>query len=583
MRASAPEAVSHRLILAASYLGTQVIMLGVLLGPLLQQGWWRGFRNFFPNDQLSYAAIAITASKGTLTPVEPLTETGTSHYPSAWYLLLGITSTLTDQPVYRIWTILGLFAIGAGLGFLGWLAYRTSDIAFAPLLPGLFILAGTLSMITANWWYASLTNHAVIWGPFGTFFTLNAEAVGLTLLAVALGLAIIAMTSPEPRTITLVAAALILGALANVQTYAFLTGTSLTVILVAAYTLLRFPSRRRLFASTVLLALAIAIGPLLAEVIGPLPLFILILATALPAAWPLIRLRPGITLLTLSIFAVAAAPQALRTALGIATGDDFLTYRQQSTDDLGVQPLAALTAALPLILIAAFSAVILIRSQRSPVRTAFSALLIALGTGAVLMAANDRWGFEQEPYRFWLQYSIITALLLAVVTAWSIRQWRDFDQGWRIGTAVIGSIAIITWVVSLADVRSFWSYVHQQGVIAVEDDRGRALQQLVNADDGLVLSSQCLDPQVLKLITGAPVVAFNRGLAWPDNRTEIDLMLGPERLGGSDPAVLARLGITAVVTDSTCDGDWSYADARVQPTAVAEYPGGLFTLWRVQP
>ena len=583
MRASAPQSVSHRLILAASYLSTQVIALGILLGPVLQQGWWRGFRNYFPNDQLSYAAIAITASNGTLNPVEPLTETGTSHYPSAWYLLLGITSALTDQPVYRTWTFLGLIAIGAGLAFLGWLAYRTSRLAIAPLLPGLFILTGTLSMVTANWWYASLTNHAVIWGPFGTFFTLNAEAVGLTLASVALGLAIITMTSPEPRTITLVSAALTLGALANVQTYAFLTGTSLTVILVATYALLRFPSRRRLIATAVLLATVIASGPLLAEIIGPLPLFILILATALPAAWPLIRLRPGITLLTLSVFAVAAAPQVLRTALGIATGDDFLTYRQQSTDDLGVQPLAAVTAALPLILIAAFSALILIRSPRSPERTAFSALLIALGIGAVLMAANDRWGFEQEPYRFWLQYSIITALLLAVVTAWSIRQWRALDQRWRIGTAVVGGIAIITWVVSLADVRSFWSYVHQQGVIAVEDDRGRALQQLVSADEGLVLSSQCLDPQVLKLMTGAPVVAFNRGLAWPDNRTEIDLMLGPERLGGSDPEVLARLGITAVVTDSTCSGEWSYADARVQPTAVAASPDGLFTLWRVQP
>ena len=583
MRASASQSVSHRLILAASYLGTQVIVLGVLLGPLLQHGWWRGFRNYFPNDQLSYAAIAITASNGTLTPVEPLTETGTSHYPSAWYLLLGMASAIFDQPVYRIWTILGLSAIGAGLAFLGWLTYRTSRLAIAPLLPGLFIVTGTLSMITANWWYASLTNHAVIWGPFGTFFTLNAEAVGLTLASVALGLVIIVMTSPEPRTITLLSAALILGALANVQTYAFLTGTSLAVILTAVFTLLRFPSRQRLIATAVLLALVIASGPFLAEIIGPLPLFILILAAALPAAWPLLRLRPGITLLTLSVFVVAAAPQVLRTALGIATGDDFLTYRQQSTDDLGVQPLAAVTAALPLILIAAFSVVILIRSPHSPERTAFSALLIALGIGAVLMAANDRWGFEQEPYRFWLQYSIITALLLAVVTAWSIRQWRALDQRWRIGTAAIGSIAIVTWVVSLADVRSFWSNVHQQGVIAVEDDRGRALQQLVSADEGLVLSSQCLDPQVLKLITGAPVVAFNRGLAWPDNRTEIDLMLGPERVGGSDPKVLARLGITAVVTDSTCEGDWNYADARVQPTAVAAYPDGLFTLWRVQP
>ena len=197
------------------------------------------------------------------------------------------------------------------------------------------------------------------------------------------------------------------------------------------------------------------------------------------------------------------------------------------------------------------------------------------------MATNDRWGFAQEPYRFWLQYSIITILLLTITTAWSLRQWRILNDTWRRATAVIAIGAVTLWAFSLADVRSFFSFASDQGVITVEDDRGTALQQLIASDTGLVLSSTCLDPQVLKLITNAPVVYFNRGLAWPDKRSEVDQLLDPERNGSVDPQLLTGIGITHVLTDSSCADDWTFTDARVQPADVQAYPGGLFTLWQV--
>lgn len=574
--------MSRRALLAISYLGTQAIMVAVLLGPIISHGWWRGFRNYFANDQLSYAAIAITASKGTFTPVEPLTETGTSHYPSAWYLLVGAVSAITNQPVYLLWTVMGLVIVGAGLAFLGWIAYRFSAYAFAPLLPGLVLLTGTLSMTTSQWWFSPLTSHAVMWGPFGTLFALNAEAIGLMLLTAALGLLILATTSTRRTRALIITAAFLLGALANIQTYSFLTGTSLAVIFTAILALHLHPSRKRMLASIGLLAIVLITGSTLAAAIGPLPFFGLVLASAVPAAWPLLTKQPTVTALVIGFYALAASPQVIRTALGLVSGDDFLTYRQSSTQDLGVQPGAALVAALPLLLIAAFTVLILIKARPSIERTVLRALLISLGFGAILMATNDRWGFTQEPYRFWLQYSIITLLLLAVTTAWSLRQWSQFGRTWRTITAVVGVAAVALWGFSLADVRSFFAFAKEQGVIAVEDERGALLQELIPPDTGLVLSSSCLDPQGLKLITSAPVVFFNRGLAWPDYRTEIDELLKQDHSKPVDTQLLDTIGVTHVLTDSACTNDWTFADARVQPINVQPYPSGLFTLWQVQ-
>jgi len=106
---------------------------------------------------------------------------------------------------------------------------------------------------------------------------------------------------------------------------------------------------------------------------------------------------------------------------------------------------------------------------------------------------------------------------------------------------------------------------------------------VVGDDSGMVLSSACLDPQLLRLITGAPVAYFNRGLAWPDKRQEIDQLLDPGRVAASDPAQVAAAGVAFVLTDSACENEWSYQDARVQPERIQPYPGGTLTLWRVAP
>lgn len=576
----------HRIVLGLSFLGTQLIMLWALLGPILDQPWLRGFRGYFANDQLSYAAIARNAANGLFSPVEPLTETGASHYPSAWYQFLGFTSALTGLPVFQVWTILGLIAISGTLAFIGFLGYRFSHLAFAPLLPGLVLLTGTFSTLTSQNWFTALGSHAVIWGPFGTLFTLNAEAIGLAAVTVSMGLLVLAGTQARRQDTWIFIAAAILGALANVQTYTFLTGVSLAMFFLAAYTLLRHPSRTRLMATAACGGVLLATGTWIADAIGPLPLFVLLMATTLPAISPVIAQHRRTAMLTVVIFGVTASPQVIRTLLGLATGDEFLAYRQASSLDLSVDPGDALIAAIPLLLIAGFTALALLGSRaRTDIsrHQTFSALLIALAVGAIIMASNDRWGFNQEPYRFWLQYSIIALLLLSVTTAWALRTWPSLTKPWQRATALVALAAVLAWIGTLTDVFTFRAFANERGVLVIDDERGRILQQIVEREGGLTLSSRCLDPQLLKLTTGAPVVWFNRGLAWPENRTLLDPLMDPNRSAALTLDDLVPANITRIVTDTACADEWRFADARIQPKEVAPYEAGTITVWRVLP
>ena len=148
-----------------------LVVLAILLGPLIGEDWLGGFRGYFSYDQLSYAAIASNVSVGASGFVEPFTLTGTSYYPSLWYQVIGVLARISGLPVYVLWTVARAAGRQRGVTAVGWLAYRLSGRAWAPLLPALALLTGTLSAPTAQFWYTSLGEHAVLWGPFGTLFT----------------------------------------------------------------------------------------------------------------------------------------------------------------------------------------------------------------------------------------------------------------------------------------------------------------------------------------------------------------------------------------------------------------------------
>ena len=100
----------------------EFVILGISIGPLIGIPWRHGFRAYFSHDQLSYASIATNVSQGNFAAVKPLTETGVSHYPSLWYYLIGIVSSVTHLPVWVSWTILGLMILSAAVVTVGTVA-----------------------------------------------------------------------------------------------------------------------------------------------------------------------------------------------------------------------------------------------------------------------------------------------------------------------------------------------------------------------------------------------------------------------------------------------------------------------------
>ena len=568
--------LARGLAVGGSFLTAQALSLWALLGPVSNADWTKGFRAYFSNDQLSYAAIAVNSSQSIGSSAEPLTGTGVSFYPSGWYHFLGLVNNVTGVPVNLLWQVLGLATIGIAIAILGLIAHTLSRRWWAPILPGLALFTGTLSTFIHDYWYTSLSAHAVIWGPFGTLFTLNSGAIALMGGTVALALILWHLLAPSRSNTRIFIAAALIGLLANLHTYAFFTTASFAAAFITLTALITAKSRRRTVLVIAATGLVLVFGNPIAALIGPLPLFALLLLVAAIAAYPFIKSNLHTTFSLIALAGIAASPQVIRTLLGIASQDEFLAYRQGSSLDLGVPLIAAAVAAVPLILFAIY---ILFVSRVMPGRSqeVIYSFFAATAIGAVIMSTNDLWGFNQEPYRFWLQYSIITGFLISILLAYAL----SFQQK-RTGLAVL-VVALLLWLISLADFAGFFSYAREQGVLPTQDSRALAIQELTkeipSGSRELILSSRCTDPQLLKLITSRPVAFFNYGLAWPDNREEVrDLN---ERLTGNTLIGLQAAQVGYVITDSNCDSDWAYTEAGINIISITPYDSGALTLWRV--
>ncbi len=582
-------AVGRRAVLLGSYALSQAVLLLILrMPPIPGEGsWLKAFRGYFSFDQLSYAAIASTTAAGTTGLPEPFTETGHSYYPSLWYRILGWLAAMTGLSVPTVWTVAGGLVIAAAVVLIGYVGYRISGLAWAPALVGPALAVGTLSIVLHDEWFTMFDSHATIWGPFGSLYVLNAEVVGLASVATALAVALRVTVGPSMGTRTRIAllsvAGLLLGVTANVQTYTFFVGAGIAFAWAGAYGLLRSRSRALLVVTLVLIPLAFVVGPAMADRIGALPVYGLLILITLPgAAWLGWRDRRTVVL-PLIVFMLSAAPQAVVVASGILRKDEFLTYRQDTSALLGVPVWAAILAALPVIAIWLF----VLSVQRRHRHDAVLSALIGMAFAGVMLTFNGAWGFGQEPYRMMIGSLTVGLLMLAPLTAWSISRLTAPP---REAVPVLVRLAAVTAVVlvcaSFLDVGAYRTFVLNSGVVRFDAARYQAMATLTADADGLLANGPCIDAKEMKIATRRPVAYYNTGIAWPENKNEIDRVLDASTRGVFDPEALRAAGVGYLMTDTSCDTQWEVDGAMgVIQVGTQDYSddagSGTLTLWRI--
>jgi hypothetical protein len=577
------------------------------------------FRDFFVHDQLGYLAIVKNFSEGEFAAVEPDTQTGTISYPRMYYEAIGLVARVTGWDPIVAWNICGLAVQLVLVGLLAAILIGVSRRWWVGLFAPVPFMLGTFSTFTVGDWYTPLESHALIWGPFGLLHTLNGETVSLSIASICLlTLALLWLRPARAGTRLLVTTliCLLLGALANVQTYSFIAAIYLLAFGLAAWMILRGRHLVLAALSLALFPVVFLVGPGVAEAGGQLPTLVFGLLPAVPGMLALTVRSKGAMLLYGVAVILGAAPQVVGTVRGLTSGDPFLAYRVASNSELGVPfetgVIAGLALIVPLALILVAAIV-----RRRPIWGAY-----AFGAAAawILLGTNDIWGANAEPYRlymdifFMLAATILPVGVLVITELWRARSAqatapaavavvpaasgrhaavrprapRRSVPRWTIVVATLLSVGVAS--VSLADWWHFYRSDLASALMVTDSPRDQvitelALQSAEAHPDTLLMMDFCIDPRVVKVTSGVPVAYYHLGMAWP---TEYDAVASivSARLGGNldrEAAIVA--GATQVLTDSTCGDFWNtrYAeDLELQdsrPFTAEDGTEGTITLW----
>lgn len=569
-------------------------------------------RTYYWGDQLSYLGIAVNARLGYLDPVEPFTRTGVSHYPMGYYSLVGLVARVTDIHTITAWNLIGLLVQSAAVIALAFALSILSRRWWLGLMAPLPFLAGTYSFLDSGNWYTSLEHHAVLWGPYGTLFSKNGEAAGLSLAIMAASACVWAWLSPARapvKWVVTIAAGAAIGLISTFQTYSFLTAIYAFSYVIAAVVIAHSTRWRAWLAATaVLIAVIFLCGPLVSTHLGQLPTLVFGLLPAVPALVVASVKTKGLVAAGGMATALAAAPQILFTVSGALAGDPFLTYRVSSNVDLGAASWSTLRASLPVIVPLAAAFVLALMHRKRFV----AGLTAGIAVATAVSALNDVWGANSEPYRYWLDgmlLSAVAALLgFAVLTAKpSPRMAPDPpSKRVRVMTWVGTACAVLAFALSLPDWVVYLNDDRAQGTWAATTSREKAIAAVgkaaVGYPGGLVLTDGCVEPTILKATSGAAVAHYHLGLAWPSNRDAIDALTKTRATGQLDFNQLGAANVTWLVTDSNCSYRWDrtlrdhltkvarrryvLTEAELSPgTHPIVPPGqaisGVVTLWKV--
>ncbi|WP_144406434.1 hypothetical protein [Arthrobacter sp. SPG23] len=588
---------------------------------------WANFRNYFDHDQYSYLAIAVNVSRGNLDNVEPFTETGTSHYPRLYYVILGLTVRAFNADIIATWQVVGVAFQLAMVMTISWLFIRLTSRAALGIFGFVPSVVGVLAALISGRWFHPLDNHGVLWGTFGTMFTLNGEAAGMAIAVMAACL-LVGFTFPRSgggtdvrqysHAVIVVAAAVAIGMLANVQTYSFLTAVYFVSYIAATFGLTKFGNRWHAISSAAILFAVLLGGTFISGAVGPLAALVAGLAGAVPGILLLMRRYPALVWASAVGMAGAAAPTIVATLSGIAQHDDFLEYRELSSENLGVPfPIGIVGAAVPALFLGRIFWAGIKHNNK-----AWLSLAIGIAVAWPVVATNDLWGANQEPYRFWLDSFILATALSFPVLAQVLVTDASSAKSARLAETAItadgqmpsivagedaakprpsirlarsrllaragGILVCGVLACSFLDYIGFAFFVHNQGTATFEDAQAGAIstvaQSMPDGDGGIILTDPCIDPFRLKAVTGLPTAYYNLGLAWPANEPSFRGLLEDREKGSLDQRLAGQAGVDYVMIDSSCEADWQ---RQVNGTKVAEtvYDTGgseaAVTLWKI--
>jgi hypothetical protein len=502
-----------------------------------------------------------------------------------------LISYLTGASPAVVWNVVGLIVQVIAVGGVGALTVWLSRRWWTGLLSPLPVLIGSFAYWLRGGWYVVFESHATLWGPFGMFFATNGESAGLSVGVLALcGLMLTGLGLIRRRWLSrlvLLASCFYIGLTAQVHAYVFLLMVFVAAYGGAAYGLALKGRHRAAWwgGSVALLIVALAAGPRLGEASRLAPLALALLP-ALPGLALIVWRTRGWLMGALAalVALLGAAPTLADTLLGIAHGDVFLLYREASSSHLGVPIGYALLCGA--VLVIALITLAVVGWQRG------SALLAAVPLGAgfawLLTTFNDRWGANQEPYRFWVDGMALLSLaaLPFLVGALSSRGRLPERALYRRRGSSLTRVALTTilvgaFAVSMPDFVQFTRDYGGSVGWQTDDVAARQMRAVLAQTPGaLVLTDTCIEPRIAKQEGDIGVVFYNRGIAWPEPLDAMNAVDAVRDEGGPlDADLLRAAGVDVVLTAADCDTGWNDQAAALGFTAVAT--DGPYTAWAV--
>lgn len=557
---------------------------------------WASFRLLGPADQLSYLAEVVNAAHGNFAAVEPFTETGSNSDPHLYYQVLGAISHITGFAPAEVWNVTGVLLQVLLVVCISVASVFITRRWWAACLGVLPFLVGTLSFAhqSSGAWYSLMQSHAVLWGAFAVMFPLNSESASLC-IAGSLFVVLLATAIRRARPRTMMVIGIVVGAgiglLASFHTYGFLAAIYVGIYGLAAYAIAVNRRWWPVGLSVVLVVVLFLVGPPFASTFGQLLTVALGLLPALPGVvLAIMRWRARVVAPLVAAIA-CASPQVLGTLLALRSGNAFLKYREASSLDLGVTWKDGLICAAPLLipLLLIFVAGI---QRKQPLWIAYAAGLV---TAWLLLAKNDVWGANQEPYRLWIDvfalaaFTIVPMAVTVTLDYLSPREAVGSQPSPRVRAVVASLVVVVLIVVGISSIDWFRFYKTEEGqTMSLSTLRDRAMESVASVVTGqeLILADPCIDPEVLKAVTGARIVDYSPGIAWPAHVGAINAVqatvansrvLTPNELRAAD--------IGWVMTDGTCATNWAVEYSKILIPVVASLYGPsapyAISLWRV--